>query len=188
MISLLFSVSIADADVESVAFTYNTKLSDNLKLAYAIGHEVGYPETLQAILMQETGGGVSERVGNKNLPVGKRCYGLMQVQVIAARSVFVRYPDVFNRYFPSRNYNNVMDEEIIALLLTNDEANVRIAAYHFKIYITMTKGDWSRAVAGYNQGIGNALKLPNPSQVGYVQGVKHYLVAIVRPFNKAEQQ
>jgi hypothetical protein len=108
----------------------------------------------------------------------------MQVQTVAARSIFERYPSVFETYFPDRRYSSVADEEIIALLLTDNEANVKIAAYHFKLYKSLAKGDWARTVAGYNAGIGTALTMLHPSEFGYVKDVKLKISNIVRPFNE----
>lgn len=159
-------------------------MTDNLLIVFYVGKEVGNPETLQAILMQESGGRAHNAVGNTNSPVGKRSYGLMQVQLAAARSVLQRYPKVYNKYFAGRKYGSVMDEEIIALLLTNDEANARIAAYHFKLYLTMSDGDWDRAVAAYNAGIGGVENIPNPSEYQYVVDVREKMADVVRPFNQ----
>lgn len=157
---------------------------ENLRIAYAVGKEIGHPETLQAILLQETGGGTSAPIGNRNSPVGKRSYGLMQVQTVAARSVFERFPEVFEKYFPRRTYKSVLDEEIIALLLTNGEANIRIAAYTLKINLRLSGGDWSRAVAAYNAGIGGVNNIPVPSEYGYVVSVKKRIDTEVREFNR----
>lgn len=167
---------------ESGIFTSNS--IDNMKKVFLVGREVGNPETMQAILLQETNGGVGEAIGNKASPVGKRSYGLMQVQVVAARSIFERVPSVFKMYFPDRKYGSVADEEIIALLLTNDEANIRIAAHHFKLYLQLCGGNWDRAVAAYNAGIGGVNNIGEPSEFGYVIGVKAKLENAVRPFNR----
>lgn len=158
--------------------------AENLRKVFVVGLDVGHPETLQAILLQETRAGTTEPIGNKNSPVGKRSYGLMQVQVVAARSIFERVPSVFKMYFPDRKYSSVADEEIIALLLTNDEANIRIAAHHFNLYLRLSGGDWNRAVAAYNAGIGAVQNIAVPSEFGYVIKVKAALETTVRPFNR----
>lgn len=159
-------------------------MAEHLRTVFEIGSEVGNPETLQAMLLQETNGGSSERIGGKNLPVSKRSYGLMQVQIVAARSVLQRYPELMERYFPDRTYRSIADKEIISLLLNNDEANVRIAAHHFKLYMQLSKGNWNKAVAAYNMGIGNAQKINNHGDVQYVRNIKLKLTTIVRPFNR----
>lgn len=159
-------------------------LAKNLSLVFNVANQIGDPETLEAILLQETNGGRSDMIGNKDSPVGKRSYGLMQVQVVAARDVLRRNHDLFNEYFPNRKYDNVADEEIIALLLTDPEANVKIAAYHFRYYKTLAHGNWDRTVAGYNAGIVLMHSLKRPSEFKYVVGVREKLTATVRPFNR----
>jgi hypothetical protein len=155
----------------------------NLKQVHAVAREFGHPETMQAILLQESGGGVANPVGNLNSPVGKRSYGLMQVQVVAARSILSRYPTTFNRYFPDRQYQTVSDEEVIALLISNHEANIRIACQHFALYLSMSEGDWHKAVAAYNMGIGNALKREDHADYPYVKEIEEKMRETVRPFN-----
>lgn len=174
----------ADELTSTDAGIFTASTASSLKTVYLVGREVGNPETLQAILLQETRGGQTEPIGNKDSPVGKRSYGLMQVQVVAARSIFQRNPEVYARYFPTRKYSTIADEEIIALLLTNDEANVRIAAHHFKLYLQLSSGDWSRAVAAYNAGIGAVNNIPNPSEFEYVVKVKAKMETDVRMFNR----
>lgn len=158
-------------------------LADNLLTVFHVGREVGNPETLQAILIQESGG-TPTTVGNKGSPVGKRSYGLMQVQINAARSVLQRNQKLVKQYFKGRSYGSLVDEEIIAVLITNDEANVRIAAHHFQIYYKLCGGDLDKAVAAYNTGIGGVEAIPNPSEFQYVLSIKAKLQDVVRPFNQ----
>lgn len=171
---------------ESVSFKskLNKAITANLKKVYDIAKNIGHPETMQAILMQESGGGVANPVGNLKSPVGKRSYGIMQVQVVAARSILTRYPETFERYFPDRKYSSVSDEEIIALLIRNDEANIRIATQHFGLYLSLSNGDWNKAVAAYNMGIGNANKRSDHANVSYVKEIKARMIKLVKPFNK----
>ena len=168
-------------DVAPIEVTDNV-VTTNLKKVFDVARDIGHPETLQGILLQETRAGMTEMVGNKQSPIGKRSYGLMQVQVVAARSVFERYPDVYARYF-SKPYRNIVDEEVIALLLSNDEANIRIAAYHFKIYMQLVGGDWNKAVAAYNTGIGGVKNIKNTTVFPYVVAVKAHMRDTVTQFN-----
>jgi hypothetical protein len=156
----------------------------NLQRVFHIAKEIGHPETMQAILLLESGGGVANPVGNLTSPVGKRSYGVMQVQVVAAKSILTRYPDTFNRYFPNRELRSVSDEEIIALLISNHEANIRIACQHFALYLSLSQGDWHKAVAAYNMGIGNAHKHENHEEYPYVKDVVNKIQEMVKPFNK----
>jgi hypothetical protein len=162
----------------------NGNLVENLSLVFNIGKQVGDPETLQAILLQETNGGRSELIGNKDSPVGKRSYGLMQVQVCAAREVLERNPELLQTYFRGRKYGNIADEEVIALLLVNREANVKIAAYHFRYYKTLAGGDWDKTVAGYNGGVVLMQKIKHPAEFRYVKDIRQKLTSTIRPFNR----
>lgn len=155
----------------------------NLILVHQIGKEVlGRPEYLQSIMMQESKG-VSGLIGNKSAPQSKRSYGLMQVQIPSARSILRLHDDVMDRYFPNRSIKSVKDAEIERLLLRNDEANVRIAAYHYKRDLRESRGNVDRSLASYNLGSGGVLRIRNHAKFPYVVGVKNQLKRIVQPFN-----
>lgn len=160
------------------------RMATHLRNVFEIGSEIGLPETLQAILLIETNGGESERVGSKHAPYTLRSYGLMQLQIGSARSILERNSNLLEQYFPERTYRSISNKEIVSLLLTNDEANVTIAAYLLKLYLHLSKGNWSKAVAAYNMGIGNALKITNHGEVEYVRRVKQKLNTTVRIFNR----
>lgn len=162
-------------------------VSDNLIKVYQIGSEIGHPETLQAILLVESNGGVGSLIGNKSGPESSRSYGVMQVKTVAARSVFTHYPMIFQKYFHDRKYKSVTTDEIINLLLTNHEANIRIAGYHFKIYFKLSQNNWHKAVAAYNMGIGNANKLTNHRNVNYVKKIEYKINSQVLNFNTKHQ-
>ena len=165
--------------------SFNATITHNMLKVRAIAKEFGHHETMQAILLQESNGGTAHPVGNLNSPIGKRSYGIMQVQLVAGRSVLSRNPSLVDRYFPNRKLSSITDEEIIALLLKNDEANIRIAVHHFDIYMSIAKGDWMKAVAAYNMGIGNALKRSTVNDVPYVKSIQSRIHSTVRPFNKS---
>lgn len=157
---------------------------NNLMLVHEIGSEIGHPETLQAILLQETNGGTSTLVGNPTAPVRQRSYGLMQVQIGAARSILSRYPELLEKYFNGKRVTHITDTEMVQFLTTNHEGNVRIAAYHFRLYFNMVGGDWSKAVAAYNVGIGGVKRITKPDSFKYVREIKQKLQTIVQPFNR----
>ena len=191
LLSLFCVSSSANADDNVVEHkevsTYNgmsEAIVKNLILAYKIGKEVlGNSETLQAIMMQESKG-VGGLIGNKSAPESKRSYGLMQVQVQTARSVFRDVGEVMSRYFPDRSLKSIKDAEIKHLLLKNDEANIRIAAHHYKMDVAFNHGNWDKSVASYNVGVGGIKRIKSPSTFPYVNGVRSYLRRVVRPFNE----
>lgn len=153
-----------------------------LKKVFNIAREIGHVDTLQAILMQESRG-LKHAIGNPSAPVHLRSYGLMQVQLVAARSILARQPELLDLYFPNRELRTVSNRELINLLLTDDDANIRIASYHFKLYYDMSNGNWYRAVAAYNVGIGGVQRISNPAKFPYVQAVAKWKNSTIRPFN-----
>lgn len=190
ILSLFAPSSSAEANIDvethTEVFSYTgmtQAVVNNLILAYQIGKEIlGSPETLQALMMQESKG-VSGLVGNKTASYLNRSYGVMQVQIPTARSVLRSNDEVLGRYFPNRTIRNVKDGEIERLLLKNDEANMRIAAHHFKMDLEFARGNWDKAVASYNLGIGGVRRIKNCATFPYVTGVRSYLRRVVRVFN-----
>lgn len=169
----------------ALADSYTDEQERILKLAYEVGNEIGWPETMQAIVMQETlAGHYGYRIGDLNLPVGKRSYGIAQVKVATARFVLNNYHELKDQYFGTRKLRRITDEEIIVLLMTDDEACMVIAARNFELMLKFSKGKWASAVAAYNQGLGGARKIENPRQFKYVKEIVHRIKKQVRPFNK----
>jgi hypothetical protein len=186
VLSVVFVSGILGVASESYATQISQEASSrfaaNLRRVFQLGEPIGNPEILQAILLQESNGGLSERIGNKDGLIRTRSYGLMQVQVVAARSMLQRVSSLKDDYFPDREYKSITDREIINLLLENDEANIKIAAHHFNLYLQLCKGDLDKAVAAYNVGIGGVKRIANPSTFAYVVAIKAKLKT-VRPFN-----
>ena len=165
---------------DSVVIKYSTVL----KMAHVISVDTHVPpEITQAILIQESKAGkTSSLVGSRNGGVGNRSYGVMQLKVEAARSVMSRYPKLVSKYFPNRPYSSIVDEEIIALLLTNHESNIRIACYQLVIYHNILQ-DWDSTIAAYNMGIGNAIKHTTFEDNTYLQSVHSIMNTTVTDFN-----
>lgn len=157
----------------------------NLILVYQIGKEVlgNNAEYLQAIMMQESRG-IGGLVGNKSAPPSKRSYGLMQVQIPSARSILRSEDDLMDRYFPRRSIKQVKDGEIEQLLLRNNEANIRIAAHHYRRDVVESRSNMSKSLASYNLGSGGVKRIKNYEKFAYVIGVNQYLKRVVRPFNE----
>jgi hypothetical protein len=164
--------------------SWASTLEENLILAYKVGEEVGHPETIQALMLQETNAGRAGLVDN-NLPPNKRSFGIMQMQPGTAKAVLNQYPELRDQYFPG--YRAITDRSIITLLLTNNEACIRIAAYHYKDLMERARGNWSKAVASYNLGIGGVQRIRDVANFGYVQSVRTKLKSIVRPFNASNE-
>lgn len=156
-----------------------------LTLVHNVWREIGYPETGQSILLQETYAGMyGNGVGDRHSPVGKRSYGIMQIKIITVRTVFARFPELKQYYFAGRNMANVSDEEIIVMLITNHKFNATVAAKNFYLLMIKSNNDWPRAVAAYNTGWGSAARMKHPRKFKYVTLVERHLNLRVRPFNK----
>ena len=156
-----------------------------MEMAFHIGKEIGFPETIQSILLQETqAGAYGDRIGDINLPIGKRSYGVMQVKVATARKVLKKYPKLVEKYFPVRKeLKRVRDEEIIIKLIQDDEFNIRLASLNFLMHRKASK-NWAQAVVAYNTGQGKANKIREHKKHQYYLKVLNKLIKDVRPFNE----
>ena len=158
----------------------NDTLTRNMLKVRSMAEQYGHHETMQAILLQESKGGLDPTIKSYT---GSGSYGLMQVQIVAARSVLSKYPNIREIYFPGRKLESVKNKEIVALLVDNDDANIHIAIYHFNLYLSIVRGNWTKAVAAYNMGIGNALKIASHDDNPYVKSIRTKIQTTVRQFN-----
>jgi hypothetical protein len=164
---------------------YNEEQVRLLTLAYQIGSTIGLPETVQAILIQETqAGAYGDRIGDTNLPLGKRSYGVMQMKVATARGILKKHPKIVHRYFPKRKVlKKVRDEEIIIELIQNDAFAINMATLNVAYHRKRSKS-WSIAVIAYNTGQSVANKVKNPKAHKYYKHIVRRIINNVRPFNK----
>lgn len=165
---------------------YDHSQRNLLTLAYHIGNEIGFPETIQSILLQETlAGKLGNRIGDTVLPTLKRSYGVMQVKTSTARQVLRLNPNLRKRYFPQfKSEKKIRDEEIIIQLIQDDVFTIKVAALYFahqRKYST----SWSQAVVSYNTGLGRARQINNLKEHRYYRKVVKRLIKEVRPFNKS---
>lgn len=178
-------VSIAPVIVDIPLRTkqFDEKQVRVLRLAYDIGSEIGYPETIQAIVLQETiAGKFGNRVGDRSLRVGKRSYGVAQVKVATVRYVFHNYPAIKSEYYGKRKLRKITDEELIVLMLTDDEANIVVATWNFKLMLKKTV-TWTAAVVAYNQGLGGMRRVKDLKNFKYIKHIRKQITKYVRPFN-----
>lgn len=164
---------------------FSEEEKDLMRMAYSIGQELaGDAETIQAILLVETyAGRYGDRVGDTHLAVGKRSYGVGQVKAATARMVLSHNPQMVKRYFKGRNLTQVLDEEIIAKLIADDEFCIRVATLNFVLEKKRTNS-WSRAVVAYNAGQAGERKVINADQFGYTIKIRNHIKNTVRPVNK----
>lgn len=164
---------------------YSSEQSKLMRMAYHIGKEVGFPETVQSFLLQETlAGAYGDRIGDTNLPMGKRSYGVMQMKVATTRKVLRKYPGFVTKYFPTRKkLKRIRDEEIIIKLIQDDEFNIRMASFNYAMHRKASKS-WAQSVVAYNTGQGRANKISEPKKHVYFIKIVKRLIKEVRPFNK----
>jgi hypothetical protein len=155
-----------------------------LKLAYIEGSKVGFPETLQAIVWQETKAGNYNAnrygiVGDSHLgSVGKRSYGPAQVRLETAWDVLKEYPEL-------GSFKN--DENLLVALLTDDHFNISIAAHYLKMQLGRFNSNWKKSILAYNVGPSNVKRYGlarDPNK--YVDRVKSHIVNIARPFSRGD--
>jgi hypothetical protein len=163
---------------------FNKKQIALLKIAYKYGSEIGYPETIQAILLQESNAGTANIIGDLNEAVGRRSYGRMQIKVATVRLILPWYPDISKQYFNGRGATSILDEEIIALLLSNDDANIQIAARIFEFKLKESNNNWAKAVAAYNLGLAGAQRIRHYSKFPYVAAVSGSISGVINPLNE----
>jgi len=137
---------------------YDNYQREVLLIAWKAGAAIGYPETIQAICIQETLAGLLGPIGDLGEKVGKKSYGVMQVKLETAKDVLRWYPSEFQ--FTSQR---IIDEELMIKLILDDEFNIKVGSLYFKKLIERSKRykkPWSKAVLAYNQGF-NGTRNPN---------------------------
>lgn len=150
------------------AETAHPTVQRNIALVGKIAEPIGHPHVLQAILLQESNGGL-------NTTSNTASYGLMQVQVVAARSVLQRVPEVLMSAFPGQQLRHISDAAIKHKLKTDDVFNITVAAHHFDIYFNLCRGNLEKAIAAYNMGIGGVQRVTSYSAVPYVRRIKQQM-------------
>lgn len=175
--------SVVYDDQTNVVIPHHDEVTTNLIMAYKIGQQFGFGETLQAIMLQESSG-ASGQIGNSKAKIANRSYGLMQLQLVTVKDILSRYTELMEKYFPGRLFSSLKNKELITLIMKNSEANITIAAYHLRLYMQLVDNNWNRAIAAYNVGIGNVKHIKRAYQFKYVVGVKQKLNDIVKPFNE----
>lgn len=179
------ATEIAISTIKIKGVRYSPEQRKLMTMAFYIGKTIGFPETIQSLLLQETlAGAIGDRIGDINLPIGKRSYGVMQIKVATARKVLKQYKKLIPKYFPKRRvFKRLRDEEIIIRLIQDDEFNIKLAALNFNIHRNKSKS-WAQAVVAYNTGQGAANSIKEPKKHIYYRYILKRLISEVRPFNK----
>ncbi len=179
------ATEIAISTIRVRGVKYTPEQRKLMTMAFHIGQEFGFPETIQSLLLQETlAGAYGDRIGDTNLPIGFRSYGVMQMKVATARKVLRKHKALIPNYFPNRKtYKRLRDEEIIIKLIQDDEFNIRLASLNFTMHRKQSKS-WAQAVVGYNTGQGAANRITEPKKHKYYTKILKRLISEVRPFNR----
>lgn len=155
-----------------------------LTLAYHVGKATGMPETLQAILMQETLAGKLGRVDPHQVS-----FGVTQVKPVTAM-------DMVNRYLRTKGSFKKVNligyrfsakktlSEYKKALLNDDLYALMVAAITITDLLERTP-TWRQAVVAYNTGVAGSFRLSKHglNNHAYLLGVKQKLKTI-RLFNK----
>lgn len=163
--------------IHTTAAHISDTAANNLTLVKRISEPIGNAEIMQAILMQESAGGLHTKSSTGS-------YGLMQVQITAARSVLQRVPELMASAFPGQLIKTLSNDVIKKKLINDDEFNVTIAANHFKIYLALCNYNMNKAIASYRYGIGGVQRFTAYDDIPYVKQVRSKLMVIVQPFNR----
>jgi len=119
-----------------------------LQQAYAAAKAEGVnPETMQVILLQETGAGTapSYKVANAG---PNAYYGPMQIKLAATRHVLDRNPGLYKKY----DFHTHTDDEVKANLILNEKFNIEIAAKYVKILQKDYGLSGTKLTNAYNRG------------------------------------
>lgn len=161
-----------------------------LVMAYDKGSTIGHPTIVQGIVMQETHAGKingGNRDGMRRFKPHDRPVGLMQVKPAAAQHVMNEQPYMQWRWFRDiKRGKKVPWSRIRKLLLKNDVAALEFGTAYFLIMLRKSKGNVSKALASYNLGYGNGLKLSKPHKHRYVRRVKKWINNEIAELNKVE--
>lgn len=199
MVSFIATIPVASANNQRSVIVYNKKTNkdytftsvavENLSTLRDVVAEMGikqHLETLQSIMMVETRAGTGGQIGLPKAHPSRRSYGVMQLTVPTARVLLRNNAVLKEEVFGSTPLSKIKDADIIKVLLNNVRVNIQLGAMLFTQYYGIVHNEWARAVAGYNMGIGNALKRKHAPQVKYVADVKTWM-PMIASFNQMNE-
>jgi hypothetical protein len=150
-----------------------------MSAAYQIGKEIGYPETIQALLLRETNGNRYRHLGPAKGSLSNQCYGVMQIKLDTAKFVM-------KKLWRLPKSDLLPDQELREKIHNDHILNIKIATSYFKYLLSLNPGpeQWDKAVLSYNIG-SNRLredgKVDDPD--GYVESVRTIIKTNVQKFN-----
>jgi len=178
--------SIKDLTAPSIKAIYT--FHDLMKLSHQYGELIGFPETMQAILLQETNGGRVRKTSSKSRNrFESASYGVMQIQPDTARYIMVTILGQDEKKIPP-------EHELKLLLRNNDNFSIHLATLYFKhlydMYIksgNLSGVAWRKALLAYNVGPGTLKEYGmNFDPNDYINGIRDHL-KILKEYNKTYQ-
>lgn len=117
---------------------------DLLVYAWHEGMTRNLAVTTASILLQESSAGTDHKVGDRANGFGRRSYGVMQLQLAAARDALEHCPELGT--FRT-------EEEIIARLIHDDRWNIRVGVCFLDRLNSRQSMTWRELITAYNRGI-----------------------------------
>ena len=148
-----------------------------MNVAYQEGNKIGYPETIQGLLLRETNGGRYR--GAAKATQNDPCYGVMQIKLDTAKFVLAKIWGL--------SKSDLLPDHQLRLKIRDDDAfNIKIATSYFKYLLSRFSGpaQWDKAVLSYNFGPYHLQwddKAYDPD--GYVKSVRSLINTDVQKFN-----
>lgn len=180
LLPLLFVATaplVAAAGEKPAAETTILPYDNLMTLAYEEGKKIGYPETIQGLLLHETNGGRDR--GSANARRGNQAYGVMQVQLNTAKFVMSEIWGLPKSDLPP-------DHQLRQKIHNDDVLNIKIAVSYFKYLLSRYSGpaQWNKAVLSYNVG---SYRLQKDGEAfdpnDFVDSVRTMIKTDVREFN-----
>lgn len=153
-----------------------------LLLAFKEGKRFGFERTMQSLAFAETIAG-RYNIGDTDQKVGERAYGVAQIKLSTARQVLAKH-----RGFRKHPKYGLLkyDEQLITALMSDEEFNIRVAAYHLHdLYLKFKKDGKSNkraldlAIKAYNCGLNRIC-----ANDKYLERVRLFRNTLIKEFNK----
>jgi soluble lytic murein transglycosylase-like protein len=116
----------------------NYSRNELLNIAFQEGKKIGIPNTVRAMLLQETNAGQMGRIHDKG-----KTFGVMCIKVSTAR-------EILNS---SESYDIIRKQ-----LIYDDYFNIKVAVKYLKYLLELFNDDINKAVLAYNVGLGRVRK------------------------------
>jgi len=174
-------VAVSGFVFSTSALPISQQSCDIMTTAFEIGLEYGHPDTIQAIVYKESTAKLNA-VGNPQAPISQQSFGVMQIQLRTAQSVLKQHTDLAQVLFDKPS---VSDKELLVKLKTDPNVGIRIGSVHFVDLYKWARNNKSKALVAYNQGIGGALRVKNPTTHPYVRSIEKIRTKVIEPFNES---